>query len=37
MINKDYLYYLLADGEGEKSEVIGNIYENHELLSEEQQ
>ena len=33
-INEDYLYYLLANGIDEKTEVIGNIYENPELLKE---
>lgn len=35
MTNKDYLYYLLGNGKDETSEVIGNIYENPELLSED--
>lgn len=34
-INEDYLYYLLANGIDEKTEIIGNIYENPELLREE--
>ena len=33
-INEDYLYYLLANNIDEKTEVIGNIYENPELLKE---
>lgn len=33
-INEDYLYYLLANGIDEKTEVIGNIYENPELLED---
>lgn len=33
-INEDYLYYLLANGINEKTEVIGNIYENPELLED---
>lgn len=33
MPNRDYLYYLLGDKEDEV-EVIGNIYENPELLEE---
>ena len=33
-INEDYLYYLLANGIDEKTKVIGNIYENPELLKE---
>lgn len=34
MTNKDYLYYLLGNGKDEKSEVIGNKFQNPELLSE---
>lgn len=33
MANQDYLYYVLGDVE-DKAEIIGNIYENQELLKE---
>lgn len=32
--HQDYLYYLLGNGKDEKSEVIGNKFQNPELLSE---
>lgn len=35
-INEDYLYYLLANGIDEKTEILGNIYENPELLENKQ-
>lgn len=31
---QDYLYYLLGNGKDEKTEVIGNKFQNPELLSE---
>lgn len=34
MIKQDYLYYLLGNGKDEKTEVIGNKFQNPELLSE---
>lgn len=33
-INEDYLYYLLASGINEKTEIVGNIYENPEQLKD---
>lgn len=32
--HQDYLYYLLCNGKDEKTEVIGNKFQNPELLSE---
>lgn len=34
MIKQTYLYYLLGNGNDEKTEIVANIYENPELLSE---
>ena len=34
MIKQDYFYYLLGNGKDEKAEVIGNKFQNPELLSE---
>ena len=33
-INEDYLYYLLANGIDEKTEIIGNIFQDKELMNE---
>lgn len=34
VIKQDYLYYLLGNGNDEKTEIIGNKFQNPELLSE---
>lgn len=32
MIKQDYLYYLLSDGTDEKTEIIGNRFQNQDLI-----